>query len=151
MVKDSYHFMYFYFRNPADTVANLNRFIETVDRIVPLSDEKKEMIMEQALSEVRQQKEKLPLTDQMFNLTFSIEEHITLMGTNIIDVMRNNFNDEEFARLYNTMEREMRWAIFAQNVLDVNIHKGTTPKTRAGEAPKQIDRLNLVFDRFGIQ
>ncbi len=120
MLKDSYHYMYF--RNPTDSVANLNRFIATINRIVPLSPGKERIIREQAMAAVRQQTEKLPLSDQMFNLIYSIDEHITLMGTNVIEVIRNNFD----AHLRNYGTRNEMGNICMQSVR--NETNSSTPK-----------------------
>ncbi len=155
MLKDSYHYMYF--RNPTDSVANLNRFIATINRIVPLSPGKERIIREQAMAAVRQQTEKLPLSDQMFNLIYSIDEHITLMGTNVIEVIRNNFDEADFTLIYGTMEREMRWAIYACSQLEmrqIQARQRSMGKTRASETLSGRSRkeaLDSVFEEYNIE
>jgi hypothetical protein len=161
-IKESYH--YKYFRNPTDTLANLNNFIETVNKIVPMSDQKKNMLKEQAMSAIHAQIDKLSLTYQMNDLVFTQAKHIFLMGTNVIDIVHDNFSEEEFLRIYETMDQDRKWDIYAYGVLKAirkREHKEVTSKDKAMMSPEErVERiknlpsnketLDSVFDEFNI-
>jgi hypothetical protein len=152
MVKESYHFAYF--SNPADSVANIDRFIATINRIVPMGNEKSETIKNQALSAVRSS-DILTLNDQFYNLAFNVEEHISLMGTNVIDVIRDNFDESEFAILYKAMDSERRWALHAYGVLLV-LSKKESPELKGADKDVPNSKLyehwlNQTFDYYNIR
>lgn len=122
MLKENYLFMYFV--NPADTVATLDRFIETIDKIVPVDREKKMSICEQAVvavqgQTIKDQSERFsfnPKTEKFISVSFQIDrlpltdsglgEYIPLLGGNVNDVIRANFSDEEYTRIYKTLADE---------------------------------------------
>jgi hypothetical protein len=161
-VKNNYQFKYF--RNPTDTLTNLNNFIETVDKIVPMSNQKKNTLKEQAMATVRRQTDRLPLSEQVIYYRFIPGEIIYLMDTNVIDVVRNNFSEDEFARIYEAMHQDRLKAsqgYYVLRILQKYKHNGVPQSAKSvatredalesiKNMPSQKEEIDSVFEDFNI-
>ena len=98
------HYLFQYFRHPEDTTATLNRFVETVNKIVPISEQKKDSLKVLLLTAIRQDPNReTSVNDQMTNLPLVDYSFIPLMGANANNVIKNNFSWDEYRVIYNTI------------------------------------------------
>ncbi|MDR2894266.1 MAG: hypothetical protein LBU97_02250 [Alistipes sp.] len=154
LVRDNYLFQYF--RNPTDTLANLDRFVETVNKIVPIGTEKKESLKEQLLISVNQQTDKLDVNSQIRNTLSPTWGYVPLLGGRADDVLLANFTEAEYQLIFDVTSWEKWSASYASSELRIMQKKESPrPLTRAaGERlPKdyQTRTLNSMFDYFDIE
>jgi hypothetical protein len=162
-VKNSYQ--YKYFRNPTDTLANLNNFIEEIDKIVPMNNQKKNALKKQVMVAVRQQTDKKSLSEQIFYFHYTQDKIIYVIGTNVIDVIKNNFSEDEITRIHESMDKERFKAFYAYSELGViYAQKYKKPRTRpvgvpatreevleiSRNLPSQKEKLDRIYEEFNI-
>ena len=171
ILKENYVFMYL--RHPADTVATLDRFVETLNRIVPIGDGKREAIKAQALAAVQKQTifggdmrtermnaqtEKLPSIDWQIQIlvigTPNLENYIPLLAGNVDAVIRANFNDADYAMIYKTLYDERNKARGAYRVLGDYFRSEAPEKIEGIGAARETYaevRFNKIFDHYNIR
>ena len=147
------NYLFTYFRNPADTVATLDCFIATVDRIVPIDNDKKERIKEQILSEVRQPDTR-NLSDQIDFLVgyfpTTATDQIPFMDINVNEIIRANFSVREYALIDKTIADERKngrialWSLYQR-------YKDLTGEEISGPVETWFELLvDTMFDYFDI-
>ena len=152
LLKD--HYLFQYFRHPGDTTANLNRFVETVNKIVPMSNEKKDSIKVLTLACIRQDPYKgTSVNAQMHNLPLIDYSFIPLMGANVNDVIRNNFIWDEYRQIFNTILNDRVTAKDAYHEL-IRYYKGevldNTGMMFVNDYVDPKSVYDLMFDAYGV-
>ena len=163
-----------YLRHPTDTVATLDRFVETLNRIVPIGDGKREAIKAQALAAVQKQTifggdmrtermnwqtEKLPSIDlqvQVFAYRVSdIENYIPLLGGNVDEVIKADFNDADYALIHKTLYDERMKTQGAYRVLGDYLRQDAPDKldgiSKADMEAYWTVRFGAILDHYNIR
>ena len=169
ILKENYLVMYF--RYPADTVATLDRFVKTLNRIVPIGDEKKEAIKAQALAAVQKQTvnedmrlpfntktEKYPSISwqiDWFNMSpIRYENYIPLLAGNVNEVIKANFNDADYGLIYKALSDERVEAQLAYIDLNRYFRREAPDKAHGDGAPMETVfeiYFNKMFDHYDIR
>ena len=168
ILKDNYLTMYF--QHPADTVATLDRFVETLNKIIPIGDGKIEAIKTQALAAVQKQTviaddragflnpqtEKFPsITWQIHSLPLTeFDNYIPLLAGNVDAVIRANFNDEDYALIYKILSDERMKVRKAYFALGWYFRRESPDKAYNIEAPLGTGEeiyLGKMFDHYNIR
>jgi len=147
------HYLFQYFRHPSDTTATLNRFVETVNKIVPISEQKKENLKALLLTAIRQDSNKgTSVNDQMMNLPLIDYSFIPLMGANVNNVIKNNFSAEEYRMVFNTILNDRVTANDAywdlQSIYRKEVRESTGMLFFTMLNPKYL--YDLMFDAYGL-
>lgn len=67
------NYLFMYFKSTEDTTANINRFIDDVNKIVPVDNGKRNVLRTQILAAIRQATEKIVPRDMMFYLNYEVQ------------------------------------------------------------------------------
>ncbi len=104
MLKNDYYFLSL--RNPTDTMATLDRFVERVGSIVNIGNGKKEKIKEQLLSNIGRQTARWDSNGEVEVLPQVTRDFVPLLGINANDVLSQNFSEKQYALIYETLTDE---------------------------------------------
>ena len=148
------HYLFQYFRHPGDTTATLNRFVETVNKIVPISEQKKDSLKVLLLTAIRQDPNReTSVNDQMHNLPLIDYSFIPLMGANANNVIKNNFSWDEYRVIYNTIlsdriiAKDAYWDL--KRIYKKEVYaKSDIMFTNDFLDPKYV--YDLMFDAYGL-
>ena len=170
ILKDDYLTMYF--RHPADTVATLDRFVETLNKIIPIGDGKREAIKAQSLAAVQQQTVFMdkpigflnPQTDKFPSISLQIdwfimssiryENCIPLLAGNVNEVIKANFNDVDYTLIYKALFDERVEAHLAYVDLNRYFRQEAPEKAHGDGAPMETVfeiYFNKMFDHYDIR
>ena len=111
------NYLFMFFRQPNDTTANINRLIRDINRVVPVDREANARIREQILAEMwqawqpnREQSQwqafyKSPNSTFTLN-RFDIPDFIPIMGINANEIIRNNFSEADYKKIYERLVQD---------------------------------------------
>jgi|GEM_PF-3491098 len=110
------NYLFMYFKNPEDTTANIDRFIDNVDRIVPVDADKRVRLKTLILSVLNNMGPREPTANAELSQLLDVEQnmnYILLMGIGIGDILKHNFTLAEYETIYNELISERHTAKIA--------------------------------------
>ena len=133
--------LYMYFGYPEDTVANINLFINNINKAVPMDKEKGDTIKVLILSKLKQPKEKKLHNDVLYDVHYFTEFERTLaknandivndlleiwhrlpnfipvMGINANDIIKESFTHEDYEKIYERLLKDNKYARYIYRAL----------------------------------
>ena len=145
------NYLFMYFRYPEDTITNINRLIENINEVVPVSERKSEKIKVLILSKIKQTEKRMSVNHILGLNRYDLPNFIPIMGINVNDVINDNFNYSDYERIYNRLVKDRIRARKAFNYLQRLYNEGRTWEDMifiniANPQPF----LNRIFDYFEI-
>jgi hypothetical protein len=149
IIKNNY--LYMYCRYPEDTIANINRFIDNINEIIPINEEQSNKIKTLLLFEIRQTEKKIPVSHLIEESGWNLPNYIPIMGINANDIVKHSFNSSDYEKIYNKLWENNKNAKEAYHYLrklrNEEEYPGEIIVSNWGRL-KEI--LYQTFDYFGI-
>jgi hypothetical protein len=111
------NYLYMYFKNPEDTIANIDRFIDEVNKIVPFDNEKRINIKASILSEIKQTEKSMTVNHVLGLNTYNIPNFIPVMGINVNDILKSSFSSSDYEKIHDGILKDRINTRFAYNYL----------------------------------
>ena len=153
VIKESYLFMWF--RYPKDTVANINRLVDNINKVVPVSNEKRGEVIASILFEIRQTEKILSVNDVLdsrgWQQRVNLPNFIPIMGINANDIIKSSFSSSDYEKIYDRLVNDRIHARNAYGYLFQLYNEGKSPEAKIivnGANPRGA--LDVVFEHFNI-
>jgi hypothetical protein len=144
------NYLYMNFRYPEDTIANINRFIDNINEIVPLDREKRDKIKVLILSEIKQ-KEKTISVNHLLSSDgwFDLPDFIFIMGINANDIIKDCFNSSDYKKIYYKLSKDKTNARKAYYYLSRQ-YSYETREIYFNNWANPRGFINFIFEYYGI-
>lgn len=133
-------------RYPADSVANVDRFVREINQVIPLDPQKSNQLKAQLLS-VLQKKEGF---SEHWSLLYWPVEQTPILGTNIRAVLKDNFSNSEYEKITSQISNKLSIAQTAYRFLVSYQRERQSEEDRMISFSSNAEYLKQVYEYFGI-
>ena len=147
------NYLYMYFGYPEDTIANISRFIDNINEIVPVSKKKENKIKKLILDKIKRGEKTVPISHVLSSgKWYDWSDFILIMGINADDILWACFNYSDYKKICNKLSKDRINAREAYNYLSTLCIKINYPGKmiirNLAYSPKSY--LDDVFKYYGI-
>ena len=143
------NYLYMYFGYPEDTIANISRFIDNINEIVPVSKKKENKIKKLILDKIKRGEKTVPISHVLSSgKWYDWSDFILIMGINADDILLDCFDYSDYENICSKLETDKIFAKEAYDYLET-LYKRIEHKWEVHNMLKEY-RLNSIFKYYGI-
>jgi hypothetical protein len=146
------NYLYMYFRYPEDTIANINKFIDNINEIVPVNKEKGDKIKELVLSKIKRTEKPMSVNHVLTSSRwYEWPDFILIMGINVDDILWACFDYSDYKNIYNKLNKNKMSTRDAYHYLSILYDKIKYPgEVVVNNWANMKGPLDTVFKYYGI-